>query len=765
MTYTVKDKNNNINSRTVNMVLTGENYAQKLSLERLKKPWASYLYHGRGTLSTQGKKAWDLVLKELLDFNKNKWQIVNRWDEDVYLIDIDLQANGIFVKTDELSSLGYMLMDDEPRTFILKDWNCELTKKDGLAYHIKLWINKQSLKQDEWLQKIEENTVQMLSVMKSDMTEAQRLNVVSSKYKNWIKYGGNGQLLTDGLGNRYAVCGGNARGYVYLSERLGIKSVWGRSSSHAWSFTKISDYDYWFKTDLLSGEFLSPGVNGEGNLMSGGNYKIRHYKWFTFGTLEYPKKLLRYPSVWIELTTSKLILTKNKEYDLMSYILDYGSIFNDNYDKNDIEIKIDKIDENGNIIKENIDSFEIKGDGTNLKAGYYQIRYIISDKGKTNFATMLVRVTTGEEFNIGIENIISNGNVTTGKLGLWTGSEEKWYTNGIHIYEAGSITFNVENYRYLIFDFGIKNSVRENTQWGSNGKVAVKVVITTLNDEIVYEGSTLGWKTKYESVFLKLPDDAKKVTIYSLTKGSGNNHAGIGNLMLIKDDGLIESVKEENPPKLSKNEIVITSNKIIDLTKEFIGIDDEDGEFNLNDDNFKIDSLPIINGKYVSGIYKLNYELKDSDGNVQKGIVNVTVEAALYTVTFYYDDGIQKIKVKENERITAPNVSKSGYKLIGWFNKDKQFDFTTPITDDVTLVAKWEKNKVINIENNLTDENVTNSDKQNNDSTTLEHNQNEELQNNKKNYNGIEILNIFSILLCLLLIVLISYKNKRSRLN
>lgn len=292
VTYTVADDSGNSRSRTVKLVVTGEDYTQQLSLQRLKKPWASYLYHGRGTLDTQGKKAWDLILSQLLNFDPQQWKTIDRWGEEVYEVDVDLQAQGIYATRDELGSLASMFMDDEPRACFIKDWGNEVTDQDGLASHVKMWISKQVLRQDEWLGKIETNTQNMLKGYRADMSEAQALYHVSEAYKAWLKYGNGGQLLTDALGNGVAVCGGNARGYIYLSQRLGTKSVWGRSGPHAWSFTKLVDNNAWYKTDLLSGEFLAPGKNGEGNLSVGGNFKSRHYKWFVFGTQEYDRKLL-----------------------------------------------------------------------------------------------------------------------------------------------------------------------------------------------------------------------------------------------------------------------------------------------------------------------------------------------------------------------------------------------------------------------------------------------------------------------------------------
>ncbi len=172
VTYTVADQDGNSRSRTVNLAVTGEDYTKELSPERLRQPWASYLYHGRGTLDSQGKKAWDQILAELLNFDAKKWKLVNHWGEEVYEVDVDLQANHIFSTRDQLTALGTMFMDDEPRTFILKDWGCEVTTKDGLASHVKLWVSKQALRQDEWLKRIEGNAQKMLAHYKPDMTEA-----------------------------------------------------------------------------------------------------------------------------------------------------------------------------------------------------------------------------------------------------------------------------------------------------------------------------------------------------------------------------------------------------------------------------------------------------------------------------------------------------------------------------------------------------------------------------------------------------------------
>lgn len=67
-------------------------------------------------------------------------------------------------------------------------------------------------------------------------------------------------------------------------------------------------------------------------------------------------------------------------------------------------------------------------------------------------------------------------------------------------------------------------------------------------------------------------------------------------------------------------------------------------------------------------------------------------DGSIYNVKF--DDGtqIRSAKTDENgyvKELTTP--VKEGYKFLGWYLGDKKFDFSTPITEDMTLVAKWEK--------------------------------------------------------------------------
>ena len=69
---------------------------------------------------------------------------------------------------------------------------------------------------------------------------------------------------------------------------------------------------------------------------------------------------------------------------------------------------------------------------------------------------------------------------------------------------------------------------------------------------------------------------------------------------------------------------------------------------------------------------------------------------ATYQVTF--DVGVSGlnsvVEVDKNENVTAPaNPTKDGYVFAGWYYGDKKFDFSTKITESITLTAKWVKEK------------------------------------------------------------------------
>lgn len=65
-----------------------------------------------------------------------------------------------------------------------------------------------------------------------------------------------------------------------------------------------------------------------------------------------------------------------------------------------------------------------------------------------------------------------------------------------------------------------------------------------------------------------------------------------------------------------------------------------------------------------------------------------------WEVTFDVSGGtpIDKLNVVDGEKIDEiPKPEKTGYKFISWYYNEKEFNFDQKITNNITLVAKWEK--------------------------------------------------------------------------
>ena len=76
-----------------------------------------------------------------------------------------------------------------------------------------------------------------------------------------------------------------------------------------------------------------------------------------------------------------------------------------------------------------------------------------------------------------------------------------------------------------------------------------------------------------------------------------------------------------------------------------------------------------------------------------------------HTVTFDYDydSWVVRVLVEDGKTVTAPasGVERTGYVIDGWYLDGKEYDFTTPVTSDITLVADW---KVDRNDNGIADE-------------------------------------------------------------
>lgn len=69
-------------------------------------------------------------------------------------------------------------------------------------------------------------------------------------------------------------------------------------------------------------------------------------------------------------------------------------------------------------------------------------------------------------------------------------------------------------------------------------------------------------------------------------------------------------------------------------------------------------------------------------------------EVKTYTVTFDTDGGskVASEKIVDGKTVAKPSdPTKDGYKFLGWYLDDKEYDFDSKVTKNITLKAKWER--------------------------------------------------------------------------
>lgn len=71
-------------------------------------------------------------------------------------------------------------------------------------------------------------------------------------------------------------------------------------------------------------------------------------------------------------------------------------------------------------------------------------------------------------------------------------------------------------------------------------------------------------------------------------------------------------------------------------------------------------------------------------------------EGSIYKVTFENNGVIEIVDVKENDTVVKPlNPTREGYTFEGWYYNGIKFDFTTAITKNIKLEARWTSNSKI----------------------------------------------------------------------
>lgn len=124
----------------------------------------------------------------------------------------------------------------------------------------------------------------------------------------------------------------------------------------------------------------------------------------------------------------------------------------------------------------------------------------------------------------------------------------------------------------------------------------------------------------------------------------------------------------------------------------------------INEDNVRLEKVskgskinkPNIEDEDFLGWYDGENEFDFSKGVDKDYVLYAKFDTSnQFTVTFDTDGGstIEPVKVKENKTLTMPtNPTKAGLVFNEWTLNGKTFDFSTPITSDITLKATWREN-------------------------------------------------------------------------
>lgn len=89
----------------------------------------------------------------------------------------------------------------------------------------------------------------------------------------------------------------------------------------------------------------------------------------------------------------------------------------------------------------------------------------------------------------------------------------------------------------------------------------------------------------------------------------------------------------------------------------------------------------ISGGTFYNGSFQEGFGLPKAEG----------IESGCKVVTYKNGEDVYAVQVV-NGNASAPDTPvKSGYRFVGWYNGNAKWDFDTPVTENLTLTAKWEK--------------------------------------------------------------------------
>lgn len=169
----------------------------------------------------------------------------------------------------------------------------------------------------------------------------------------------------------------------------------------------------------------------------------------------------------------------------------------------------------------------------------------------------------------------------------------------------------------------------------------------------------------------------------TMSANTGKNVCEICGWTIEKQSGLTFKTLTVNGTKVS--------GEVSNTTAEFSFIDEVsmDGDTSFIVDNNKDCSTPIASKTVDLKVGDNTFYLVETVGN-QTTLYTVTIRRrAVFTVSFVANGGtaVQPQTVEEGGLATPPTTEREGYTFNGW-----DYDFTKPITENVTVTASWKAN-------------------------------------------------------------------------
>ncbi len=246
---------NNLPQQTV----TGYHYMLNAGLDYLTAPFPNEIVYATKLLSPDALKAWDLVYRILLAYNNtdNRYPRDSLGNTELY---VDYAAQGITITGDEAEMIQKYLVRNCPRLFHLKDWPA-LPKYNGhTVVGQTFYIGNSAQDGNDYARQLlqtEPSVSYLLSLITPDMSIYQIIQVIQVNYEHMVRYSfdNNNSDIRGAFFSHTAICGGYAKGYEYLMQRLGIETIWVEGHAggglHAWNFVNV--FRNWYLSDTTWG--------------------------------------------------------------------------------------------------------------------------------------------------------------------------------------------------------------------------------------------------------------------------------------------------------------------------------------------------------------------------------------------------------------------------------------------------------------------------------------------------------------------------------